>query len=184
VLPARGDVTAAVSALVVGDHPEFGAELVDLVPPKPQCAQHSVGEHDGRGVRATAYFDVQAGAIAAADRAHLDRHARSGWDFVFCWFRVPASPGGSTGRDQFFEHRLPPPVCRPAGAEVRWRSSPCRGCRGDRGSSAPLCPVLEEGSSVCCLQWMWGGRLTGSRAGGVVMAPGGALLRTSHTRGT
>src|SRR5690606_22152669 len=79
VLPARGDFTAAVSALVVGDHPEFGAELVDLVPPKPQCAQHSVGEHDGRGVRATAYFDVQAGAIAAADRAHLDRHARSGW---------------------------------------------------------------------------------------------------------
>src|SRR5690606_10977270 len=100
VLPARGDFTAAVSALVVGDHPEFGAELVDLVPPKPQCAQHSVGEHDGRGVRATAYFDVQAGAIAAANRAHLDRHARSGWDFVFCWFRVPASPGGSTRSEE------------------------------------------------------------------------------------
>ena len=67
VRPPRRQAAAAVTAVVVRDHPIVGGQVGDLVRPHGNRAGDAVGQHDRIAVFWTEDLDVQAGTVAGAD---------------------------------------------------------------------------------------------------------------------
>ena len=63
----RRQAAAAVTAVVVRDHPVVAGQVGDLVGPDPDGAGDAVGQHDRIAVFGPEDLGVQAGAVAGAD---------------------------------------------------------------------------------------------------------------------